>query len=123
MTALSIFALPDTIQPAEQIDKFNDIVELLAGAGIRLEHWESGALPDTSDDDALLSHFQCDIDRLKQLEGYTAADVIRITPEHPDREVLRKNSCRSIPTVKMRCDFSSPAVVLSSFRSVIRSSG
>ncbi|MGE0973129.1 1,2-dihydroxy-3-keto-5-methylthiopentene dioxygenase (plasmid) [Klebsiella sp. WOUb02] len=90
MTSLSIYKLPDTTQPAEQIDKFDDIVGLLAGAGIRLEHWESDALPDTSDDEALLSHFQRDIDRLKRLEGYTAADVIRITPEHPDREVLRK---------------------------------
>lgn len=90
MTSLSIYKLPQTAQPAEQINTFSDIVEFLAGAGIRLEHWESGSLPDTSDDEALLNHFQRDIDRLKLLEGYTAADVIRITPEHPDREELRK---------------------------------
>lgn len=37
MTTLSIFQLPHTAQPAEQLAAFGDIAELLAGAGIQLE--------------------------------------------------------------------------------------
>lgn len=90
MTTLSIFQLPHTAQPAEQLAAFGDIAELLAGAGIQLERWEIGALPATADSDTLLSHFQQDIERLKLQEGYTAADVIRITPDHPDKQALRE---------------------------------
>lgn len=90
MTTLSIYQLPQTAQPAERLVSFSDIAALLADAGIHLERWEISSLPATVDSDTLLSHFQQDIARLKLQEGYTAADVIRITPDHPDKQALRE---------------------------------
>lgn len=90
MTTLAIYQLPHTAQPIAQLTIFSDIAALLVGAGIRLERWEIDKLPATMDSDTLLRHFQKDIDRLRQQEGYTAADVIRITPEHPEKQALRE---------------------------------
>lgn len=89
MTTLAIFKLPQTSHPIDLLSDFDVITSILAGALIRLERWNSGDLPVTADNDAILNHFKEDIERLSLKEGYAAADVIRITPDHPDKQTLR----------------------------------
>jgi len=90
MTTLAIFKLPQTEHPIDLLSDFDVIASILAGAQIRLERWDFGGLPVTADSDAILNHFKKDIERLSLQEGYTAADVIRITPDHPDKQALRE---------------------------------
>lgn len=90
MTALSIYQLPQTRQPVEELTVFSDISALLASAGIQLERWHIGEIADDSDGETLLNHFRDSIEQLKQREGYASADVIRLTPDHPDRQALRE---------------------------------
>ncbi|MDQ9130214.1 cupin domain-containing protein [Serratia fonticola] len=90
MTVLTIFQRPDTINPLRELTTFEDIVALLAGAGIQLERWRTGHItPDTSEE-VLLTVFHDDIERLKQQEGYTSADVINLVPTHTERQSLRE---------------------------------
>lgn len=69
---------------------FGAIVDTLAPAGVRLERWEAAAtLPDTATDADILAAYAADIERLKAEGGYQSCDVIRLTPEHPNRTELR----------------------------------
>ncbi|ATZ92965.1 MULTISPECIES: acireductone dioxygenase [Dickeya] len=90
MTTLAIFHRPHLEYPTQQFDEFDQIAALLAAAGLQLERWHTGDTPADVDGDALLARFRQDIDRLSQREGYTSADVISLTPEHPDRAALRE---------------------------------
>ncbi|MFN4263678.1 MAG: 1,2-dihydroxy-3-keto-5-methylthiopentene dioxygenase [Thioalkalivibrionaceae bacterium] len=67
-----------------------EIVAALADRGIGFERWEAHqtlAANATAED--ILAAYGQDIERLKRSRGFTTADVIRMTPEHPDREALR----------------------------------
>ncbi|QTF07796.1 cupin [Brenneria izadpanahii] len=90
MTTLSIFQRPQIAQPVQQLSRFGDISALLAGAGIQLEHWDINGISHDADSESLLAHFHDEIERLKQQEGYTSSDVIRLTPDHPQRQELRE---------------------------------
>lgn len=90
MTALSIFQRPQIAQPIQQLTNFEQIAALLAGAGIQLERWPTDGISHDAGSDALLTHFQPEIERLKQQEGYTSSDVISLTPSHPQRRELRE---------------------------------
>lgn len=65
------------------------IARTLANAGIRFERWPDRALPRDVDNAGVLSAYEPEIDRLKAAQGYTTADVVRLKPDHPDREALR----------------------------------
>lgn len=66
------------------------IARELAGLGIRFERWQPQApLPDAAPDSAVLEAYRADIDRLVAQNGYRSVDVIRVLPDHPDKEALR----------------------------------
>lgn len=90
MTTLSIYQRPNITQPTRRLTDFDDIASLLAGTGIRLERWRIGDIPPDADSEALLTRFHDEIQRLKQQEGYTSADVISLTPDYVDRQALRE---------------------------------
>ncbi|POD91534.1 1,2-dihydroxy-3-keto-5-methylthiopentene dioxygenase [Pectobacterium odoriferum] len=90
MTTLSIYHRPHITQPVQQITTFNDIASLLASAGIQLEHWQTDAPPLDASSETILAQYHTDIERLKQQEGYTSADVISLTPDHAERLALRE---------------------------------
>lgn len=89
MTTLAIFQRPQLHQPTHLLTQFNDITALLASAGIQLEHWLTGNIASDASSEELLTRFQADIEKLKQQEGYTSADVISLTPDHSERQALR----------------------------------
>lgn len=90
MTTLAIYHRPHITQPAQQLTAFNDIAALLASAGIQLEHWQTEAPPLGASSETILTQYHADIERLKQQEGYTSADVISLTPDHTERKALRE---------------------------------
>lgn len=69
---------------------FGAIVTALAPSGVTLERWEAGApLSDQPHDEEILRAYAADIERLKARGGYQSCDVLRVTPDHPDRVTLR----------------------------------
>lgn len=90
MTALALY--DDTAPHACRgtIRDHGAIAEALAAHGVRLERWEAGAvLADDAADGDVLAAYSGDIDRLKAAGGYQSCDVIRVKPDHPEREALR----------------------------------
>ncbi|CAN5129152.1 acireductone dioxygenase [soil metagenome] len=66
------------------------ITVALQPANIRLEYWDAGAaLPTDPADADILAAYATDVDRLKALGGYQSCDVIRMTPDHPQRTEMR----------------------------------
>ena len=69
---------------------FDAIAAAIAPAGVRLERWEAGAtLSAQPEDGEILEAYAGDIARLKEIGGYQSCDVLRLTPDHPQREALR----------------------------------
>jgi 1,2-dihydroxy-3-keto-5-methylthiopentene dioxygenase len=91
MTGLKIYAdtAPHGLQTT--LSEFDAIANALAPAGVRLERWAASAeLGEASTDGDVLAAYAPDIERLKARGGYQACDVVRLTPEHPQREALRR---------------------------------
>ena len=63
----------------------------LGKIGVRFEQWETNQpiAPGASQDEVIAA-YRSDIDRLMDEAGYQAVDVISLTPDHPDRAMLRQ---------------------------------
>lgn len=66
------------------------IGERLEKLGVRFEHWvaERELPPDASQED-ILAAYQSSVARLQELYGFQSADVISVTPNHPQKAELR----------------------------------
>ncbi len=70
---------------------FAAIQKHLAAAGVRFERWRASADIHPGDSqDAVISAYRGDIDRLMAEANYQAVDVVSLTPEHPDKAALRQ---------------------------------
>jgi 1,2-dihydroxy-3-keto-5-methylthiopentene dioxygenase len=91
MSRLRIF---DEIHPNLPILRSNDharITDTLGLLGVRFERWKANAaLPANASQDTVVAAYREDIDRLMAQGGYQAVDVVSVTPEHPEREALRR---------------------------------
>lgn len=67
-----------------------EIVRILALTGVQLERWtaEVELAGDASDTD-IVAAYRSDIARLQAAGGYQSCDVVRLTPDNPDRAALR----------------------------------
>lgn len=89
MSQLRIFAetagapLLDTRDPVT-------IAEELAIHGVRFERWPSRPIPADADPAAVLAAFAPEVERLKAEQGYRSVDVIRMVPDHPEKDALRR---------------------------------
>ncbi|MCW3481671.1 hypothetical protein OL229_19220 [Neisseriaceae bacterium JH1-16] len=82
----------DTPQlPIDQTDDGVLIAQRLAEIGVGFERWQANVplAPDAGQED-ILAAYAIDLARLKAQGGYTTTDVVRLRPDHPDREVLRQ---------------------------------
>ena len=91
MSRLRIF---DETQPHTPLGVHHDhaeITRVLGLAGIRFEQWQASQpiVPGASQEQVIAA-YRVDIDRLMAEQGYRAVDVISLTPEHPDRAMLRQ---------------------------------
>lgn len=90
MTTLTIRA--DTAPHAAQavLSDFDAIRDAVAPAGVGLERWVASArLAADADQAAVLSAYADDIARLQARGGYQSVDVVRMTPDYPDRVAMR----------------------------------
>ena len=91
MSRLRIF---DETQPHTPLEVHHDhaeIARVLGHAGIRFEQWRtSQPITPGASQDEVIAAYRVDIDRLMAENGYQAVDVISLTPEHPDRAMLRQ---------------------------------
>jgi 1,2-dihydroxy-3-keto-5-methylthiopentene dioxygenase len=65
------------------------IAAALAPIGVRFEQWPSRPLPADAGQDEVLQAFAPEVERLKAENGYQSVDVIRMVPDHPEKENLR----------------------------------
>ena len=72
----------------------NDPVSIkteLAERGISFEQWPvDHALPQGADQSAILATYANEVARVQGNGDYETVDAIRMTPDHPDREALRR---------------------------------
>ena len=72
------------------IEDSSEISAFLAPFGITYERWDLGGSrvnPDASNDE-ILAAYAPEVNRLKERGGYVTADVINVTPETPNLEML-----------------------------------
>lgn len=90
---MTLLTLYDEDAPHRALDMVTDhaaIAARLVPAGVLLERWEAGAdLPVDAQDEDILRAYADDIARLKAAKGYQSCDVLRLGPDHPQREALR----------------------------------
>ena len=97
MSRLSIFPdesaahAPNQLMPALESDDPAVIQVELSRRGIGFEQWpaEQG-LPEGADQATILEAYTDAIAQVKRDGGYATVDAIRMTPDHPDREPLRR---------------------------------
>ncbi|QNJ28398.1 acireductone dioxygenase [Synechococcus sp. A15-24] len=62
----------------------------LADRGIGFEQWPAAHdLPPDADQSTILATYSTEVARVQRDSGYQTVDAIRMTPDHPEREVLR----------------------------------
>jgi 1,2-dihydroxy-3-keto-5-methylthiopentene dioxygenase len=70
---------------------FDDIVAAAARAGVRFERWHADRpLPPAATQDEVLAAYREGVKRLQRSCGFVAADVIRVQPETPNHDALRR---------------------------------
>lgn len=90
MSELKIYA-EDNPQQAQTYTDYVAISELLQAQGVRFERWQANApLTDASNQYEVIAAYRADIDRLMAENGFQSVDVISLTPDHPDKAVLRQ---------------------------------
>ena len=81
-----------TIRIPEEDRTITDVTEVrefLKPHGIWYEHWDvEGRVGEDATDEEILSAYSEEIDRLKQQGGYVTADVINVSPETENLEML-----------------------------------
>ncbi|MEQ1753767.1 MAG: cupin domain-containing protein [Micropepsaceae bacterium] len=90
MTTMTVFDLTKDIHPQARTADDREIMKALVPFDVRFERWQAAkALPPGAGQDAVLEAYASDVDRLRKLGGYQSVDVVRIHPEHPDRDAMR----------------------------------
>ncbi|HEY2660863.1 MAG TPA: cupin domain-containing protein [Caulobacteraceae bacterium] len=90
MSRLTVY--PDTAAATPLLETTEGalIADTLAKIGVRFERWPvRGELAADADDKAVLALYDAEVARLRQQDGYQAVDVVRMSPDHPQRSVLR----------------------------------
>ncbi|MBZ0332955.1 acireductone dioxygenase [Marinobacter sp. JH2] len=90
MTTLSIFNQnqPDT---AHTVTSDPEVIRsALKEHGVRFERWPTRDLSAGADQEQILAVYADEINQLKQESGFQTADVVSLTPDHPQKAEFRK---------------------------------
>ncbi len=98
MSRLTHYKDNDPSNPISITEDPSEIEASLKAAGITYRQWATydaaTAISELEESDHrsehILTFYKQEILRLKASEGYTTADVIRLTPEHPEKKSLRE---------------------------------
>ncbi|MDT8329811.1 cupin domain-containing protein [Roseomonas gilardii] len=88
---MSRLVVHDAATKAVELDTDNvtAIAETLAAIGVRFERWPVVSLPHGADAEAVLDAYRPYLDKLLGQTGAGSSDVIKLSPDHPQRETLR----------------------------------
>ena len=90
MTSLTIYA-DDKFGTVRTITDYDEIITTLDGVGVMLEHWATDQpLAADADQDAVLSAYKGDIDKLNKKYGFKSVDVVSLRPDNPKKEEFRQ---------------------------------
>jgi len=90
MTTLTIYPDKNPDHPDISTSDPAVIADLLGKVGVHFERWKAGAeLPQNATQDQVIAAYKAEVDRLSAAAGYQSVDVIRITPDNPNKETLR----------------------------------
>ncbi len=90
MSRLTIYADDAPEAPLLRTEDPVAIAEKLSAIGVRFERWDSPvALPPDAAPDAVLAAYKPHLDALMGGAGAGSADVISLTPDHPQVDALR----------------------------------
>ena len=82
---MAVLRIPDT---GETMTGEDEIRARLAGMGIDYERWSLDRVPQGCSADDVLRAYGEEIDQMKQRGGYVTADVIDVTPQTPNLDVM-----------------------------------
>ena len=84
MSRLQVFRANDPSVAMLATEEADVIASILAEIGVRFERW-----PTRANCDDILAAYAAEIAVLKAEGGYQTVDVVSVTPDHPDRAVMR----------------------------------
>jgi 1,2-dihydroxy-3-keto-5-methylthiopentene dioxygenase len=91
MSRLRIFADANPADPLLVSFVAQEISEQLAQIGVRFEQWQTeAAIQPGASPEKVMAAYRRDIDKLIEEKGFRTVDVVSITPDHPDREAMRR---------------------------------
>lgn len=91
MTVLTTYDLTKGATPQAATRDEREILKALMPFDVRYERWEATKpLAPGAGQDAVLEAYRRDVDRLIKTGGYQSVDVVRMHPEHPDRDMMRQ---------------------------------
>ena len=91
MSFLKVYAAGQPQQAEQTLTDGMAIQAALAEQGVRFERWQaSQPLSEEDGQDEILAAYNDEVSRLKQDNGFQTADVISLTPDHPDKAALRQ---------------------------------
>jgi len=89
--AASIEGASTAAQPLLRSSEPETITEAMAARGIGFERWPARtALPEGATGEQILAAYAPEIARVQSIGTYPTVDAIRLTPDHPEREALRR---------------------------------
>jgi 1,2-dihydroxy-3-keto-5-methylthiopentene dioxygenase len=90
MSSLRIFREEDGSQPIGEFHTAEEIAQQLWKLGVSFERWPLAEVSASADEAAVLATYDKALAAQKALEGYRAADVISLNPDHPAKKELRQ---------------------------------
>lgn len=89
MTTLAIYR--ENAELLERVRDVDTIANKLHDVGVLFERWQANCdLDADASPDEIIDAYRGSVDRLMKLYDFKSADVISITPAHPDKVALRK---------------------------------
>ncbi len=91
MSELRIYDENRPQQPEQVLTAFNQIQATLAGIGVDFERWEASRRLDAdASQDEVIEAYREPVDRLMKQFGFQSVDVISLTADHPQKQVMRE---------------------------------
>ena len=90
MTTLTTYSVanPTTVQSQTRDDA--TLLRTLNDYGVHFSRWPLHPIADNRDGAAILAAYQTELQAIQSRAGYTTVDVVRVTPDHPDRAAMRR---------------------------------
>lgn len=91
MSQLTIYQESSSKTPILQSTEAEAISKALAKVGVRFERWHiDKQIEDNASNEEIIATYQSQIDRLVADTGYKTYDVIKMYPEHPQKQAFRQ---------------------------------